>query len=79
MHFIYLYILFPIYNLKTDQTFIIVIFINLIGFRPIGYAFTILYVAIMSLSISLVNKTVFSNSGPHLIIIYRPTVDRCIV
>ena len=66
-------------NLKTDQNFIIVISINLIGFRPIGYTFTSLHVAIMSPSISSVNKTVSSNSGPHLIIIYRPTVDRCIV
>ena len=66
-------------NLKTDQNFIIVISINLIGFSPIGYTFTSLHVAIMSPSISLVNKTVSFNSGPHLIIIYRPTVDKCIV
>ena len=66
-------------NLKTDQNFIIVISINLIEFRHIGYTFTRLHVPIMSPSISLVNKTVSSNSGPHLIIIYRPTVDRCIV
>ena len=66
-------------NLKTDQNFIIVIPINLIGVKPTRYTFTSLHVAIMSPSISSINKTVSSNSGPHLIIIYRPTVDRCIV
>ena len=63
-----------------SKNFIIVISINLIGFGPIGYTFTSIHVATMSPSISsMVNKTVFSKSGPHMIIIYRPTVDRCIV
>ena len=42
-----------------------VISINVIGFRHIGYTFTSLHVAIMSPSISLVNKAVSSNSGPQ--------------
>ena len=36
----------------------------LLVIRPIGYIFTT-HVAIMSPSISLVSKAVYSNSGPH--------------
>ena len=61
----YLYAGEPYLIILRQLCFIIVIFLNVIGFKPIGYTFTSIHVAIMSPSISLVNKAVASNSGPH--------------
>ena len=61
----YLYAGEPYLIILRQLCFIIVISLNVIGFRPIGYTFTSIHVAIMSPSISLVNKAVASNSGPH--------------